>query len=277
MTFATFGNVRSQKCMPGRLFAVAALAAIHVAVQAVAAQTPDKPPAFEVASIKPAAPNQPGMGMQRLPGGRINMKNVTLRVLISLAWDIRDFQITGGPAWIDSDRFDILAKPETEIPDNPEGRVRLLQMIRTLAADRFGLVCHRETKETNVYALVVAKNGLKLAAPTPQGHASMMGGRGKLEGKDAKPADLARLLSTILGRTVLDKTELSGEYDFNLQWTPDIGDGLAFKGAPPESPRAADGPSIFTAIQEQLGLKLESQKGPVEMLVVDRAEKPAEN
>jgi len=263
--------------MPGRLFAVAALAAIHVAVQAVAAQTPDKPPAFEVASIKPAAPNQPGMGMQRLPGGRINMKNVTLRVLISLAWDIRDFQITGGPAWIDSDRFDILAKPETEIPDNPEGRVRLLQMIRTLAADRFGLVCHRETKETNVYALVVAKNGLKLAAPTPQGHASMMGGRGKLEGKDAKPADLARLLSTILGRTVLDKTELSGEYDFNLQWTPDIGDGLAFKGAPPESPRAADGPSIFTAIQEQLGLKLESQKGPVEMLVVDRAEKPAEN
>ncbi len=257
-----------------------------VAVAALAtflatAQTQDKPPAFEVASIKPAAPNQPGMGMQRLPGGRVNMKNVTLRLLISMAWNVRDFEVAGGPPWIDTDRFDILAKPEAELPDTSDGSTLLNRMIQTLAADRFGLVYHRETREMPVYALVVAKNGPRLAPPTPQGHVSIMGSRGKLEGKDAKSADLARLLSAILGRTVQDHTGLSGEYDFNLEWTPDIGDGPGFKGmpkdSPPEAPQAADGPSIFTAIQEQLGLKLESRKGPVEMLVIDRAEKPSEN
>jgi uncharacterized protein (TIGR03435 family) len=293
--------------MPKSLMAVVAITAALAA-----AQTPDKAPAFEaqgppdaapnsrgthpssrdsaamtcacsfeVASIKPAAPNQPGMGMQRLPGGRVNMKNVTLRLMIVMAWDIRDFQVSGGPAWIDTDRFDILAKPESELPDTSQGSALLRRMIQTLAADRFGLVYHREQRQMPVYALIVGKNGPKLrVSATPGEQTTMMGGRGKLEGKNAKPADLARLLSGTLGRTVLDQTDLADSYDFNLEWAPDVGEGPGFKGARkdslPEAPQAADGPSIFTAIQEQLGLKLESRKGPVEILVVDRAEKPSE-
>jgi uncharacterized protein (TIGR03435 family) len=236
---------------------------------------------FEVASIKPAAPGARGMGFQSMPGGSIRMKNVTLRLLVTYAWDIRDHQLQGGPAWLDTEHYDILAKPESEIPRTPEGSAKTKRLVQTMLVERFGLGYHRETKEMPVYALVTAKNGPKLADSPPDTQNSMMLGRGTLEGKHMKTSDLARMLSDQLGRTVVDKTGLTGDYDFTMKWVPDLGETTGPKGLPQEPPKevvqAPDGPSLFTAIQEQLGLKLEGRKGPVEMFVIDRAEKPSEN
>jgi bla regulator protein BlaR1 len=261
-------------------------AAMAVAIQA---QTPakdlEKSPAFEVASIKPAEPGARGMGVQRQAGGRVNMKNVTLRLLITMAWDIRDHQLIGAPGWFDNEHFDIVAKPETEIPKTPEGNGKLMLMVQALVVERFGLVFHRETKDLPIYALVVAKNGPKLAASEPGTQNSMMMGRGKLEGKNMNLSALAKILTNPLGRTVVDRTGLTGDYNFTVEWTPDVNEAIVPKGAPKGMPAEApkdtilppDGPSLFTALQEQLGLKLESRKGPVEMFVIDRAERPSAN
>jgi uncharacterized protein (TIGR03435 family) len=255
---------------------------IFIAIAVVClAQSPEKGPTFEVASIKPAEPGARGMGVQRQAGGRVSMKNVTLRLLITMAWDIRDHQLVGAPGWFDSEHFDIVAKPETEIPRTPEGNDKLMLMVQALVTERFGFAFHRETKEMPIYALVVAKNGPKLAASEPGSQNSLMMGRGKLEGKNMKISALAKILTNPLGRTVVDKTGLTGDYNFTVEWTPDVNESMGPKGMPSEAPRDAtsmpDGPSLFTALQEQLGLRLESQKGPVEMLVVDRAERPSEN
>jgi bla regulator protein BlaR1 len=221
------------------------------------------------------------MGMTTLPGGRVSMKNVTLRLLIEMAWDLRDHQFIGAQGWLDTEHFDILAKPETEIPRTPEGRELQQRMIQTLVAERFGLVFHRETKEMPVYALVPAKNGPKLATSAPDTQASSLMNRGKLECKRTKTSVLAKMLASTLGRSVVDQTGLTGDYDFTMEWVPDMGESMGPKGLPEgppkEAPQAPDGPSLFTAIQEQLGLKLESQKGPVEMFVIDRAARPSEN
>jgi len=146
-------------------------------------------------------------------------------------------------------------------------------LIRSLLADRFQLVIHRETKELPVYALLVAKNGAKLqvneGAPGPR----VNGVRGQLTGKKVNMALIVAQLAPQVGRTVVDQTGLTGEYDYTLQWTPDSGQ-LPAPGveAPPPS-----GPSILTALQEQLGLRLESTKGPVEIIVIDHAERASEN
>jgi uncharacterized protein (TIGR03435 family) len=265
--------------IPCRTFAAAGLTVILTV--AAAAQSTEKPPSFEVASIKPAAPGARGMGMQRQGGGSVRMINVTLRLLITMAWDVRDYQVIGAPAWLDNQHFDIVAKSEAEIPNTAEGRTRILKMTQTLVVERFGLVFHREEKEMPVYALLTARNGPRLIVATPGTQPEMYGGRGTIDTKNSKPADLARMLSATLGRTVVDKTGLTGAYDFKLAWTPDFSESLGPKGMPQELQREtaqpAEGPSIFTAIQEQLGLKLESQKGLVEMFVVDRAHQPSEN
>jgi len=162
-----------------------------------------------------------------------------------------------------------------------------------LLADRFQLTLHRETKEQSVYALLVAKNGPKLQeSQTKDGQAKegtgprgpmMRMGRGELSGQGVALDMLTRTLSSQLGRTVIDRTGLKGNFDFKLTWTPDPGQsaGPPGGGPPPGAdappPPDPNGPSIFTALQEQLGLRLESQKGPVEMLVIDRVEKPSEN
>jgi uncharacterized protein (TIGR03435 family) len=243
------------------------------------AQDAEKAPAFEVASIKPSEPGGRGMGFSRPDGGRVVMKNVTLRLLVTFAWDIRDHQLLGGPSWLDTAHFDIVAKTESEIPRTPAGNSQIQLMVRSLLVERFGLVTHRETREQPIYELVVAKGGPKLAAAADPDDNSLMMGRGKIEGKHQKTEGLARLLANPLGRTVVDQTELTGYYDFTMQWAPDAGESVGPKGLPeaPREPQASDGPSLFTAIQEQLGLKLEGHKGPVEMLVIDKAEKPSEN
>lgn len=230
-------------------------------------------PKFEVASIKPSDPAIQGFRIQTAPGGRFIGTGVTLKFLIQQAYGVRDFQISGGPGWIDTLRFDLNAT-SAEVT---EGQRDAMQMrMRNLLADRFQLKLTRETREMPVYALVVAKGGPKMQESTvgTDGR-NMRMGRGKLVVVGAGTQMLAVQLSQSLGRTVQDKTGLTANYyDFTLEWSPE-GQPLGPKDnetAPPP-----DGPTLFTALQEQLGLKLESTKGPVEVLVIERVEKPTEN
>jgi uncharacterized protein (TIGR03435 family) len=249
---------------------------------------------FEVASIKPSAPDARGTSLQFQPPNGIQVTNAPLRMLITFAYDIRDFQISGGPGWIGADRYDILAKGERA--PGSEGvpadfrkmtdaqrttlQEQMRERVRSLLAERFQLTIHRETREAPVYALVVAKGGPKLHAvqEAADGPVGLRMGRGQLNGMAAAMPMLANVLSNQLGRPVVDKTDLKEKYDFKMEWTPDPGQGPqppAGVEVPP--PPDLDGPSIFTALQEQLGLRLESQKGPVAMIVIDRVEKPSGN
>jgi uncharacterized protein (TIGR03435 family) len=258
------------------------------------AQSAAVPLTFEVASIKPSAPDARGTSITLKPPNGMEATNAPLRMLITFAYNIRDFQLSGGPGWTGTERFDILAKAERSpnsesVPDDPrkmtdaqraKKQEEMRERVRALLAERFQLTIHHETREAPVYALVVAKGGSKLQAvqEAPDGPMGLRGGRGQLTGMAAALPMLANVLSTQLGRPVIDKTELKGKYDFKLEWTPDPGQGPqppAGVEVPP--PPDVEGPSIFTALQEQLGLRLESQKGPVETIVIDRVEKPSGN
>ena len=265
---------------------------------------------FEVASVKPNKTGDRGVRIMLTPGGFFRANNVSLKMLIGMAYHVQPFQISGLAGWMDADRYDIEAKPPESTarpsmnPDDPafqraeEARRR---MVQSLLADRFHLQLHRETKDMPVYALVVGKNGLKMKASEatapdvavggpggpgeppgkmPRGRGIRMG-RGGLDGQMVNLPFLAQALSNALGRTVLDETGLKGNFDFSLKWTPDESQPGMMKGpgAPADAPPPPDasGPDIFTAVQEQLGLKLESKKGPVEMLVIDHAEQPSAN
>ncbi len=235
----------------------------------------DPPKEFEVASIKPSAPGGRGVRIQMAPGGRLDVSNVTLKLLIQQAYGVKDFQISGGPGWINSERYDVVAKADRDIGKAEE----LRPLIQKLLADRFQLTIHRDTKELPVYALVVGKNGPKLKESAANGPGSQIRmGRGLINGQGMGMEMLAGELSRPLGRTVIDRTGLKGQYDIKFEWTPEDGPGHG-PGDGPESAPPSDttGPSLFTALQEQLGLKLESSKGPVEIIVIDRAEKPSEN
>lgn len=263
---------------------------------ATAASTDVKVPTFDVVSIKP---NKSASGMVRTmfkPDGYA-ATNVSLNMLIQAAYGIKEDQIAGSPSWADSVRYDIDAKVAgSDVPDlqkmKNEDRGVLLQ---PLLAERFKLAVHRETKVLPIYELVVAKNGPKLKEATPADSSSdgikspngvpragmMMMRPGQLTGQGIPMTSLANQLSRQLHRTVIDKTGLTRKYDVTLQWTDDHSDSM-FKG-PDGSPQRADpapdasGPSLFTAIQEQLGLKLQSTKGPVETIVIDHVEMPSEN
>jgi uncharacterized protein (TIGR03435 family) len=153
-------------------------------------------------------------------------------------------------------------------------------MLQDLLADRFHLKLTREAKEMPIFALVLAKSGAKLKESTVgEDGRRMQTGRGRIEVQGIDMASLANMLSQQLGRTVVDKTGLTGNYDFKLEWTPDLGQPQGPKeiGGAETAPPDSLGPTIFTALQEQLGLKLESTKGPVEILVIERVEKPSEN
>ena len=258
----------------------------------------DAHPEFEVASIKPAAPGARGIFIRPIAGG-VTITNMPLKELIVLAYRIQPFQISGGPPWLNSVNYDISAKSET-----PPKRGEIPLMLQALLADRFQLTIRRTTKELPIYALVMARKDGKLgpslteskegsctepdpskALPPPEPgnpHALPCGGMmmqpRSLKGVSLAVAQLAPLLSRMLGRTVVDKTGLTGKFDVSLEWTPDETQAAQLPPGTSSPPPSDDaGPSIFTAIQEQLGLKLESQKGPVEIFVIERAEKPSEN
>jgi uncharacterized protein (TIGR03435 family) len=264
-------------------------------------------PAFEVASIKPAAPDQRGIAIRPGANGGLNINNMPLKELITFAWRIQPYQIIGAPAWIESARYDI-----TTVPDHKPKGNEIWLMLQSLLEDRFQLKTHNETKELPIYALVLANKDGKLGPqlteakegsctaidptkppppPSDPGKPPVLGcggmfmGPDRMEGASNEIKGLIPVLSRTLGRTVVDKTGLTGKYDMHLYWTPDpsqmmqgpFGGGPPPPGGPAPPPVDPNGPSIFTALQEQLGLKLESQKGPVDVLVIDHVEKPSEN
>ncbi len=244
-------------------------------------QTPAAQPAFEVASIKPSPPN--GTIAIRRSGHRIATTSTSLLFLITWAYDVHSDRLYGKPNWLDSVRYDIVANASRDDPPAPRlpGQPSELQrMMQALLAERFKLAIHRETREVTLYALVVAKGGPKIRpteAPAVMGQNPFsMSGRGRLIGTQVSAEMLAKALSDQLSRSVQDQTGLKGVFDFKLEWEPD-----ASPGGPDGAAAGADlraGSSLFTAIQEQLGLKLETRKGPVEVLVIDHIERvPTEN
>ncbi|HEX5227330.1 MAG TPA: TIGR03435 family protein [Bryobacteraceae bacterium] len=263
------------------------------------AQTPAPRPEFEVASIKLNKSATPFVRVQPPRGGRFSATNIPIQFLVTMAYRIKDFQLSGAPAWWTSERYDIEAKAD----GNPATE-QMLTMLQSLLEDRLQLKIHRETKELQVYALVVSKPGKLHPAegecpPRPDGPLPAIqpgklpsppcGGffmfPGRLTGQKVNIEALIDPLSRFTQKIVLDKTGLTGKYDINLEYTPDQSQlpgglgpgGPAPPGLPPLPPIDPNGPTLTTALQEQLGLKLESQKGPVEMIVIDHVERPSEN
>jgi uncharacterized protein (TIGR03435 family) len=220
-----------------------------------------------VASVKPNRSVTGNTSIKTAPGGRFTAENVSLRALIQLAFGIRDFQLAGGPSWIGTEKYDIVAK--TGAPKEMSSDEELKPLLQALLADRFMLKFHRQTKQLPVYALVVVRGRPKLtpntnATAAPSTSISSGGDKFSMEATKSSMARLCNILGRRLDRTVIDKTGLKGEFDFKLEWAPD---------------QAVDssGPSIIAALQEQLGLKLEAKKGPVEIIVIDHIEKPSGN
>lgn len=273
---------------------------------AQAAWSPGPEFVYDVASIKPSKPGI--MGYSRVDSwpNSFTTENIPLKSVITSAYGIHFNQLSGAPPWLDS-RYDIYAKMDPSIADAlrkmNRNQVRLARqvMLQRLLAGRFALKIHRETKDVPMYALEIAKNGPRLTPtafpqsppsgatekPQPKNGLSDPGTLvtpGSLVMNGTSMAGLAAQLSGPLGRQVVDKTGLTGQYDLTLQWTPDVSTPMPESGAiaNPAAATAAtpppnSGPSIFNALREQLGLKLESIKGPVQIIVIDHVEKPSEN
>jgi uncharacterized protein (TIGR03435 family) len=246
---------------------------------------------FEVASLKPNTSGNRGFSIIPSPGGKLDATNITLKRLIAVAYSVTDFQIAGDVPWLESDRYDMVARAA-----GPAALPQLRLMLRTMLAERFKLKFHPETREMRVYNLTIAKPGSP-AAPgleevpngecsaettqqpalkngTPCGVVNM--GPGRIAGQRGRISQLADRLSTLLSVTVVDKTGLAGIYNITMTWTPDPDLEHTLTG---DRPPASDvpGPSVFSAIQDQLGLKLVAGKGPVEVIAIDSVEKATAN
>ena len=282
------------------------LGCITSSVLAMSSQTSPNAPSFEVASVKPVAPDGPTRGMLPLgvveqigfrggPGsknpGRIDYSGVTLKMLLARAYNLRPEQISGS-GWLDTQRYEIVAK----LPPGTDAE-RLRLMLQGLLTERFQIRLHRENKTSPVYYLTIAKNGPKLKSAeklaayeddeervaamrekASNALAAMMRG-GKLGNRrsfhlpSATTARFAETLSSYLDRPVKDRTQLDGLYAFTLDWVPDRVQPMGSIGGAGAVNDAPSGPSVFVAIQEQLGLKLQPEKDQIEVLVIDKVEK----
>ena len=240
----------------------------------------DAKPTFGVATIKPSIPDAPGRSILVGRGGSnlFTTTNTTLAELITFAYGLHPRQLTGGPGWMESEKYDISAKPD--LPGMPSGP-QLKTMVQKLLAERFQLTFHRDKKELSVYALTVVKSGPKLTKSEATASLPGFGGRGpgSIGVRNATMAEFADFLQNrLVERPVVDQTALSGRYDFAFKWTPDPSASAALGGNPAAPPAAdSDAPDLFGALVQQLGLKLESTKAPVEVVVIDKVEKPSEN
>ena len=263
---------------------------------------PNVPLYFEVAAVKPNKSGERGSSIRRQPGGRMTATNMPLRGLITFAYQVTPLTLVGGPSWVGQENFDIVAKLEGDpMPVPPgQGPDHMQLALRTLLVDRFQLKVHRETREMDVYALVMAKSGgapgpaLKASTQdcSPEAMRAMMGrgapppppppgaipflcgarmGPGSIQLGGMPITVLLGPLGGMTGRTVVDRTGLTGNWDAQMTFAPDPGRGAPPPDAPAPDPNA---PSLFTALQEQLGLKLESTKAPIEVLVIDSVEHP---
>jgi uncharacterized protein (TIGR03435 family) len=238
----------------------------------------DADPVFEVATIKPGDPNRRRLFSIRSTD--VLTVSTTVNDLIVFAYGVHVRQISGAPAWVETNKFDISGKPAGGGRPNP---VQFKTMLQKLLADRFQLAFHRDKKQLTVYALTVGKNGPTLtrsdaASPIPN---LIPRGPGNLPARNATMEEFAGVLqASFLDRPVIDQTGLKGRFDFQLQWEPDETEFASLRG-PGEPPKPPEGaktqPDLFTAIQQQLGLKLESTKAQIDVLVIDKVEKPSEN
>ena len=251
--------------------------ALALAVPPALAQSPAQPLQFEIASVKPSPPEARISNVIPGPNDSLTIENVPLRKIITYAYDLRGFQLSGDPGWLDSARYDIVARsaahdpaPNSPVESDAErrdrvGRVR--ERLRSLLSDRFALRMHFEQKEQTVLELRIAKSGPRLAATTidaaHQGRVSTIDGR--IQGFGAPVALLVTQLSLATGLIVHDETGLAGKYDFVLEWAPD------------ENDQHDTRPSLFTAVSGQLGLRLERAKGLVKAMVIDHIERPSAN
>jgi bla regulator protein blaR1 len=259
---------------------------------------------FEVASVKRNPGANPKVSIGMMPGGRFDAANVTLRQLIRNAYQLQDSQILGGPGWLDADRFDVVAKAEGDAGDFFEAEKRGTPsrwqlMLRSLLSERFKLVVHTESKELSIYALMAARSdGVLGPSLHRSGDCKAPGADGRAQARPTDPpacgmrifpgtilagsvsmGQFANLLSNLVGRLVVDRTGFADNFEFTLRFTPDqmpagFGKKAEAIGLAPADP---DGASLFTAIREQLGLKLDAQKGAVDVLVIDSAAHPVEN
>lgn len=278
------------------LWAVGTAAIVGCVAVVVSTQTAPIPATFEVASIKPdkSGSGNSQWGTER--GGRFSATNVTTEQLVLDAYQLQSYQLLNAPRWFTVDRFDIVAKANGEIPDAFDDERRVgptpIQLIlRSFLAERFNLATHNEKRELPAYSLIIARSDGQLGpglvksaqdcasadrpgpARTGAPPCSMRWGAGRLSANTMLLSTLAGALAQLMDRPVFDRTGVKDAFDITLAWSPDqVPRQLA-----PDSAPLGDGPSIFTAIQEQLGLKLESTRGPVDVLVIDRVERPSED
>ena len=268
-----------------------------VGAQATTGAVTANPPRFDVATVKRNLSGTSEIGTVFQPGGWYRASNVRLRDLVSEAHQVRDFQVAGGPSWVASERFDIEAKSEDaaafELVPKADGTRAIPEkpflMLRELLKDRFKLVVHREMREGPVYALAMSRAGrrgpglrpfaVNCAAIDPKnpppgvGHCGgIRRAPGRLEGRTATMAQLARSLSILLQRPVIDRTGLSDPFDFDMEWTP-----INLNVDAAATPASEFAPTLLAALDEQLGLKLDAQRAPIEYVVIDSAERPADN
>jgi len=259
--------------------------------------------AFETASVKRAAPDETRRGARTSPGGRVDIANMTLRTLVRIAYEsdtlLMPEQIVGGPAWIDEEKYNIVAKSEGDLgratgADRPK---RLQAMIQSLLEERFKLRVHTEMRQADVFALVLANKDGRLGpqlqesnvecytAPPPPGTPVDPARRcgfgnpvGRMRGIGVTMSQVAGGMSgsPSVGRLVVDRTGLTGRYNLNLEFVPSVIPGPT-GSTPIPNPNADSGANIFTAVQKQLGLKLQAEKRPIEHLVIDGAERPTED
>ena len=262
------------------------LAALGISTSLLLAQSPTPSPrpkfdTFEVATIKPTDPDGKGRFIIMQGNNRFIEKAYTLKLLIAAAYDLNPRTISGGPSWIESDHYDIVAVTPGQLRPTHDEQ---MSMLRTLLTDRFQLTFHRESKVFSIYEIEMAKPGkpgpkLKETAtptdPPTVGPGVVYPQRIVLPSRNATIGDLASLLQrAILDRPVVDKTGLTTRYDFDLEWAPDE---TQFGGDVPNPSADTPASPLFTAIQEQLGLKLVATRGPVDALIIDKAERPSAN
>jgi uncharacterized protein (TIGR03435 family) len=228
-----------------------------------------QPPAFEAASVKPRKVDDGSSSWNTRPG-YVVMRNQTLKKLVAIAYSVPDDRVSGGPKWIGSDSFDIEARAAAPVKDQ-----ELLLMLQNMLVERFHLAVHRESKTASGYFLIPAKGGIKIHPDETDGRSGWNGGRGKIVAQRVSMAKLAESLTRMLGAPVVDMTNSKARYSFTLEWTPEnerqkaTADGIL--------PDAPIGASLFTVLAQDLGLRLESKKLPVEVIVIDKAEQPDEN
>jgi len=234
-------------------------------------------PGIEVATIKPTKPDEQGF-MLVFRGGHFQTKNISLSRLLAFSYGVQDKQLIGLPPWAETDKYDIDAKPDI---DGTPNRKQLQGLVQKLIAQRFSLTFHRDKRELSVYVLSVAKTGAKLTKSEDQGGLPGFGlrGLGALNVHNSSMSEFAGMMQeTVMDRPVIDQTGLAGRYDFTLNWTPDDSQfgGMGAK-VPPPTDNTNPPPNLYTAIQEQIGLKLDATKAPTDVMVIDHAEKPSEN